>query len=253
MTTGTLTRQDADAARFLVLAVMYERLTEQGLTTESKLVDDSQTIMKRFDADLLQMLETVYTLAQGSPGPALDLVMNKARAGVWSSSVKREAAYSVVSRFLNYLTKNMGLLNSCEDARTKNAIRGLAVSLDGGFRAAYLVETASKVRVTKVWAEEAFKALITVTPEEERKAEFEMDVMYIQDIERIATDIKEIDRQLRVVGVDAVLQEQRVRLENELFKKAESTGNRQAALSIAAKTLYKQGHISLRRDGRLGR
>lgn len=241
MTTGTLTRQDADAARFLVLAVMYRKLTDEGLTTDGSLVGASVTIMKRFDADLLQMLETVYLLAQDSPGPALDLIMNKVRAGVWDSPTKLDAAYTVVTRFCDFLKKNMTLLNSCEDGRTKNAIRGLAVALDSGFREVFLVETASKVRVTKKWAEEAFNALVTLTPAEEIKSEFEMGVVHLQDLERIASDIKEVDRKLRAVGVDPVLQEQRLRLENELFSKADESGNRQAALSIAAKTLYKQG------------
>lgn len=200
------------------------------------------TTLKPYTSDVDKMLIAIGEEADKAPSSGGKVSFHMARyesVKAWDSK-KVEAAGEVISRFLYQVKRNAGLLSSL-DGRAKEGVRGLS-SLSEGYSYAdvFAVPNASKITRFRKWHDEALASL-AVGVVEEARADMLLDKSETEGVVDLATQLKELDRDIRVNGIDPRKEALRQRLEEELFLTADASEDRKGALKAAAGVLFSNG------------
>lgn len=224
------------------------------ITTSKSVLLEGQRVLKYYSKQLDALRVELIDLLDGKPGPSIALEIKASEIGEWSSDRKISATAGIITRFLDYTSLNASFLNDIEFenvSRAKALCRALqsfisSNSLD--FNQLVQVPNCSKARKPKSWYEKALKGYSVVgsDPEvESNRKNLAVSLSRLNEIESVANDLKDIDRRILVEGQTPELVERRAQTENDLFRKAEASGDKGAALSLARDILFKNnGYLS---------
>jgi superfamily I DNA/RNA helicase len=205
-------------------------------------------LLRKYSNDLDSARDRIISVLEGKPIPSIESAKKSSYIGEWSSSSKIEGLSIIFGRFLTYTSKNLQILNEIDFESTTKAkalIRGLSSFDSSGsndFNQIVLVPNCSRARKPKAWYESALKGISLIGSDEEveeSRNDLTISLSRLNEIESVAKDIKSLDRRILVEGQLPELVSERAQLEKELFKKADASGERGAALSLARDVLFK--------------
>lgn len=218
------------------------------ISTDNGVYVEGTKLLKKYSNDLDLARDQILSVLEDKPIPSIASEKKSARIGEWSSSSKIKAMAVIFSRFLTYTSKNLQVLNEIDFESTTKAkalIRGLSSFDSSGsndFNQVVLVSNCSRARKPKAWYESALKGISLIGSDEEveeNRNNLTVSLSRLNEIESVAKEIKSLDRRILVEGQLPELVSERAELENELFKKAEASGEKGASLALARDILFK--------------
>lgn len=218
------------------------------VSTDNGVLAEGARLLKMYSSDLDSARDHIISILEGKPIPSISADVKSSKIGEWSSSSKIEALSNIFRRFLTYTSKNLQVLDEVDFESTTKAkalIRGLSSFDSSGsndFNQVVLVPNCSRARKPKAWYESALKGISIIGGNEEveeNRSQLTVSLSRLNEIESVAKEIKALDRRILIEGQLPELVVQRAELENELFIKAEASGEKGAALSLARDILFK--------------
>lgn len=218
------------------------------ISTDNGVLVEGAKLLKKYSGDLDSARDQIISILDGKPIPSISSEIKSSKIGEWSSSSKIEALSNIFGRFLTYTSKNLQVLDEVDFESTTKAkalIRGLSSFDSSGsndFNQVVLVPNCSRARKPKAWYESALKGISIIGGDEEveeNRSQLTVSLSRLNEIESVAKEIKALDRRILIEGQLPELTAERAELENELFMKAEASGEKGAALSLARDILFK--------------
>jgi len=231
-----LTNRTADCAKLIIGADTYA--TE--MYAKKKIKKDAGVVLKKYSKDADELMLSIVEEASKAPssGMPVSTLMDRYHQFNWSTSNKLDVAVELLGRFLHRVRTQPSIVSKAE-SRARDTLKGLAgLSSDPSYADVFAVPSASKIRFFKTWHQDALDSL-AVDEVEEIRTEMLLDREEEQDIISLASEIKDLDRDIRVNGITKAKETLRASMEARLFEMAGQSEDRKAALSTAAKVLFK--------------